>query len=467
MAKKFQLSIPEPCHEDWDKMHPSGKGRFCDSCQKQVVDFSSMSDMEIAQFFKKPSTGSLCGRFMSDQLERTIEMPKKRIPWLRYFFQIALPAFLTTTKASAQGQVRMDMVKEKVQQEPDKVDCAKPLGEQIAEAKHVVSVADALAGRVLRPLIKQVDTAKVNGRVVDENNKPVPFATVMVKGTKVPVATDENGLFIIIAKKGDILEVSRLGYQPIQIVCKELVTGDIVLKESIIVNEEYMMLKGMFSLAPPVKTKTNINGKVIDEKGNPVPFATVFIEELDKTIMADEEGFFKVNPTKKWYSMALNVSSAGFKNETAVVNAPAAKKDTIYIQLKANDILPEVKVVAYPSVSRKSYMLGGAVTGVRVQTSFIDTIKNFFTKKMMPSVYPNPVGAGASLNIAVGQQEEGMYVFDLITANGQSVQKRELWIDKDARVLNFEVPAVSAGVYFLRMQHKQTGKATTEKIVVK
>lgn len=451
MGKKFQLSIPEPCHEDWDKMHPSGKGRFCDSCQKQVIDFSTMSDSEIAQFFKNPSTGSLCGRFMTDQLERTIEMPKKRIPWVKYFFQIALPAFLTTAKASAQGQVRMDMVKEKVQQEPDKVDYAKPL------------TGDTI-------VFQDKKKIKITGQVIDDRGDTLPFSVVRIKRTGLGTKADELGRFEIMANNGDVLQIMATGN-----IAKEIVVGDkkyakngngadsenigtIVLETAI---------QGGISFAPPPKIKVRINGKVVDEKGNPVPFATVYIPDLDRTIMADEQGLFAVNPKKKWYKMTLDVSSAGFKTETAFVKAYDAKADTIYIELEANDILPEVKVVAYPSVSRKSYMLGGAVTGIRVQTSFIDTIKNFFTKKMMPSVYPNPVGAGASLNIAVGQQEEGMYVFDLITANGQSVQKRELWIDKDARVLNFEVPAVSAGVYFLRMQHKQTGKATTEKIVVK
>jgi hypothetical protein len=102
MAKQLQLAIPVPCHEDWDKMTTADKGKFCASCQKQVVDFTNMSDRQVAEFFKKPSTGSVCGRFMSDQLERDIEIPKKRIPFVKYFFQIALPAFLFSLKATAQ-----------------------------------------------------------------------------------------------------------------------------------------------------------------------------------------------------------------------------------------------------------------------------------------------------------------------------------------------------------------------------
>jgi hypothetical protein len=88
-------------------MTPVEKGRFCGSCEKQVVDFTNMSDREIAIFFKKPSTGSVCGRFMQEQLDRDIVIPKKRIPWLKYFFQFVLPAFLVSAKATAQGKVRV------------------------------------------------------------------------------------------------------------------------------------------------------------------------------------------------------------------------------------------------------------------------------------------------------------------------------------------------------------------------
>src|SRR5512138_1321991 len=106
MSKKFQLQIPTPCHEDWDHMSPAEKGRFCSSCQKQVVDFSNMSDREIAMFFKKPSTGSVCGRFMEDQLNRDIEIPRKRIPWVKYFFQFLLPGYILSCMGRTVGQVK-------------------------------------------------------------------------------------------------------------------------------------------------------------------------------------------------------------------------------------------------------------------------------------------------------------------------------------------------------------------------
>lgn len=115
MPKKIQLHVDEPCHENWDAMTKAEQGRFCDACQKQVVDFSTMSDREIAQFFKRPATGSVCGRFMTDQLDRDISVEKKRLPWLKYFFSVALPAFLLSKQAHTQGGVRKRIVNEKVE----------------------------------------------------------------------------------------------------------------------------------------------------------------------------------------------------------------------------------------------------------------------------------------------------------------------------------------------------------------
>src|SRR5688500_20214569 len=96
--KKINIAIPEACHENWDKMKKEEKGKFCNSCQKTVVDFTNMSDRQLAEFFKKPAS-SVCGRFQQDQLNRDLSMPRKRLPWLKYFLQIAIPAFLISVRS--------------------------------------------------------------------------------------------------------------------------------------------------------------------------------------------------------------------------------------------------------------------------------------------------------------------------------------------------------------------------------
>ena len=63
----MKISIPKPCHENWDAMLPEEQGRFCLKCTKTVVDFSARSMEEIKDFFREAS-GKVCGRFSAEQL---------------------------------------------------------------------------------------------------------------------------------------------------------------------------------------------------------------------------------------------------------------------------------------------------------------------------------------------------------------------------------------------------------------
>ncbi|MFT6320893.1 MAG: hypothetical protein ACJAT4_001822 [Granulosicoccus sp.] len=78
MAKKpktIRFLVPEPCSENWNEMHSLPGGRFCDNCEKTVVDFSEMANNELVRFFEK-NDQKLCGRFRSDQLDKEIEFPR-------------------------------------------------------------------------------------------------------------------------------------------------------------------------------------------------------------------------------------------------------------------------------------------------------------------------------------------------------------------------------------------------------
>jgi hypothetical protein len=175
MSKKFQLKIPEPCHESWDKMTPVDKGRFCDSCQKAVIDFTGMSDAQLVSFFKKPATGSVCGRFYNDQLDKDLGIPRKRLPWLKYFFQFIVPAFLFTSKAKSQGEPRLmgDTVL------VDSKKSLKNLNENCSEKPDPSK------------------SKKITGRLVDEKGGSIPYASVVIKGTRSGVAADADGNFSI------------------------------------------------------------------------------------------------------------------------------------------------------------------------------------------------------------------------------------------------------------------------------
>ena len=192
MGKHIQLTIPQRCHENWEQMKPLDQGRFCSSCQKQVTDFTTMNDEQLAAFFKKPSTGSVCGRFMQDQLDRTINIPKKRIPWVKYFFQFALPAFLLSAKAAAQGKVLI------------KAD--------------TVNVHESKKDKANKTTPVKIER-RISGKVIDANGTGVAYASVLLKGTTIGVATDSTGNFALKyygSEDSIVLVASSIGFEIIE-----------------------------------------------------------------------------------------------------------------------------------------------------------------------------------------------------------------------------------------------------------
>ena len=76
MHTKHKITIPKPCHEDWNKMTSNDNGRFCGSCSKNVIDFTNMLPDEIQLYFQQHN--NICGRFKNSQLDSlTIQIPNQ------------------------------------------------------------------------------------------------------------------------------------------------------------------------------------------------------------------------------------------------------------------------------------------------------------------------------------------------------------------------------------------------------
>jgi len=82
-ADHIKLSIPNPCRENWDKMTPVEKGRFCQQCNKTVIDFSQLSDEEVVRIISRQKE-EICGRLLQSQLSRPIILPKKTSLYRKY-----------------------------------------------------------------------------------------------------------------------------------------------------------------------------------------------------------------------------------------------------------------------------------------------------------------------------------------------------------------------------------------------
>lgn len=70
-----KISIPKPCHEDWNAMLPEAQGKHCLSCSKTVIDFSTWEPEDILTYLQKRNTERVCGRFDTRQV--AIEMPAR------------------------------------------------------------------------------------------------------------------------------------------------------------------------------------------------------------------------------------------------------------------------------------------------------------------------------------------------------------------------------------------------------
>lgn len=83
--KSFKLKIENPCQENWGKMSVNHGGKFCDSCQKNVVDFTTKTSREIANELKD-ATEKTCGRFTEAQLKEVYSVsssPRLETNWYK------------------------------------------------------------------------------------------------------------------------------------------------------------------------------------------------------------------------------------------------------------------------------------------------------------------------------------------------------------------------------------------------
>jgi hypothetical protein len=95
MESKYKILIPKPCHENWEGMTPNSQGKFCGSCQKNVVDFTNKSAVEIQNYFAENTGKRICGRFEKTQLNSiTLQIPHQLLFSQVHFHKMFLLALL-------------------------------------------------------------------------------------------------------------------------------------------------------------------------------------------------------------------------------------------------------------------------------------------------------------------------------------------------------------------------------------
>lgn len=274
MRKNIQLNIPDPCHESWDKMLPAEKGKFCNACQKDVIDFTAMSDAQLVAFFRRPATDSICGRFMQDQLNREIAIPKKRIPWVKYFFQFLLPAFLASSKISAQGKV--------------------------LSSTNTVAITRTKKDKIQNTI--QENQKTIVGKVMDASGRGIPYASVVIKETAAGTATDSVGNFSLNYKGFEdhiVLVSSCVGFQSAEVMIKLN-----EMKEPLTINLSLGDNLG------EVVVVSSVQSRVLGGVMGGLVIKRTFFDELRDTIFPSKKLFtLYPNPIRKNSTLTIDIKN--------------------------------------------------------------------------------------------------------------------------------------------------------------
>ncbi len=111
--QSIHINIPNPCSQNWDEMTPSGNGRHCTHCRTTVIDFTTWTDAELYKFFTK-GNGNVCGRYLSTQLNRRINIPPQPHSRLyRMIVAMGLTLLFTSAKGTY-GQIKSPLVNGKI-----------------------------------------------------------------------------------------------------------------------------------------------------------------------------------------------------------------------------------------------------------------------------------------------------------------------------------------------------------------
>jgi CarboxypepD_reg-like domain len=200
----LMLSIPNPCSENWNNMTPHEKGRFCDTCQKCVVDFTVMPDAAVLDYFNK-NNGRVCGRFSKRQLDRVLIINDKRF---QKRFNIAASLLLLSSLGFGNTVKNDAVLPLKISQFDSQKWSVKKSHEQLSES--VLTDSITIKGSVF---------------TLDTPNESLIGASIILKGSKIGVVTDEKGDFTftlpLVNVKDTTLIVSFVGFETREIKLSE------------------------------------------------------------------------------------------------------------------------------------------------------------------------------------------------------------------------------------------------------
>lgn len=238
MKKSFRISVKEPCSEKFENFSATANGGFCDSCQLEVIDFTTKTNEKLIEYFSGTKEKT-CGRFNKSQLKDY----QTNQPISTSFISkgIAAMSFSLLSLCAISNTNAQDV---------SLLDTKTPI---VATKQHVL-------GRIA---VSPAQKYTIKGTVLDEENLPLAGVNVVLKGTAEGVQTDFDGKFEFprALEIDDILVFSYIGYEKKEytVVMGQSETIDITITFDMTDIE----LMGEIVVGGAYKTKRNIFQKFI------------------------------------------------------------------------------------------------------------------------------------------------------------------------------------------------------------
>jgi TonB-dependent SusC/RagA subfamily outer membrane receptor len=212
----MKITIPKPCHENWNAMTPDEKGRFCSVCSKTVRDFTVASDEEIIDAFSN-SSEEICGNFNESQLNKNLQYSYIN----SVFMKFAVGFILTTgglVAVKAQQNCSNNTVKAERLEEVVLLGFpAKKKNENITGGAYTV-VSEEKLNKPQEEVVKNIK-GKIDGVVVNPSRENVSTThKIRIGGANTTLKNDEKPIVVLDEKIISLKEFGEIDSQSIETV---------------------------------------------------------------------------------------------------------------------------------------------------------------------------------------------------------------------------------------------------------
>lgn len=208
----MKITIPTPCHENWETMTREEKGRFCSVCSKTVRDFTAASDEEIIGVFSS-STEEICGNFYESQLNRNLQYSYINSVLVKF----AVGFILTTgglVSVQAQQNAAEDTLKTKELGGIVLIPSRHHASNRLTGATTVVSEADLM----VHSNDTRTDVSKSTGLQMNQMPQRKTIDAIRIGGAKSSLRQDHQPLVVLNGKVSDLKSLQQVDPELIETV---------------------------------------------------------------------------------------------------------------------------------------------------------------------------------------------------------------------------------------------------------